>query len=80
MRPPVTELTAQELALALGRPYRTVARWLGVWHRAGVAGIRTVTTRARGGSAFRVEPDVVTRWKAGALPVPHESTARPLAA
>lgn len=64
------------LALAFGKPFRTVARWVEVWHSAGVRGIRTVRARGRGGLAFRVHPDVVRRYRAGLLPVPHESLAQ----
>ena len=54
-------------------PPRTVARWLVVWLSLGVEGIRRVPSPGRGGTAFRVHPNVVTRWRAGLLPVPHES-------
>lgn len=72
-------MTACEVALALGKPERTVRRWLALWRDRGVRGIDVVPVRGTV-TAYAVHPSVVRRYRAGALPVPHESTARPLAA
>lgn len=69
-------MTAREAAAAFDVPERTARRWLATWLSQKVPGIALVPARGRYGAAFRVQPDVVARWKRGALPVPHESLAQ----
>lgn len=71
VRPQDAELDARSFALAIGRPYRTVARWLAAWLALGVEGVRVVPSRGSAGMAFRVSADLPARWLACALPSPH---------
>lgn len=73
MRPGRHRLTAAQVAVATGQTLRSVQRWLALWHAAGVRGIERVPARGRYGAAYVVHPSVVRRWRAGMLPVPHES-------
>lgn len=65
------DLTADDLALAIQQPPRTVRRWLAGWHALGVAGVRTVPSPGRGGVSYRVSADLPARWLACELPSPH---------
>lgn len=70
MRSQDAELDARGFALAIGRPFRTVARWLGAWHAMGVEGVRVVPSRGSAGVAYRVSPDLPERWARCELPAP----------
>lgn len=71
VRPKDAGLSLAELALSIGQPYRTVARWVAAWHALGVPGICVVRARARGGLSYRVSADLPARWLACELPSPH---------
>lgn len=72
MRPRGHRLTALQLAAALGQTHRTVQRWLAFWFALRVRGVERVPAKGRTGTAYSIAPSVVSRWKRGALPVPHE--------
>lgn len=74
------ELTAREVALAMEPPYRTVARWLGIWLALHVEGVRRVRSRGRSGLAFRVCPTLVARWRRGELPPTRKAALTEIAA
>lgn len=63
-------LSAHGFALASGLPYSTAARMLAAWFALGVPGVERVPSRARGGLAYRVAPDLPARWLACELPAP----------
>lgn len=63
-------LDARSFALAIGVPFRTVARWLAAWRALGVEGVRTVPARGSAGVAYRISPDLPARWLACELPAP----------
>lgn len=71
VRPECAGLSLAELAIAIGQPYRTVARWVVAWHLQGVSGVERVRSRGRGGHSYRVAADLPARWLACELPSPH---------
>jgi hypothetical protein len=67
------ELTSTQLVTAFGRPLPTVKRWLRIWTRLGVTGIRRAKPKGAPRWSYLVSRDLLERWRRGELPAPHES-------